>query len=149
MGGGGGGLKPNSNEAILTNETLSEQQVRLLMRRINQDVHWDGGNSRLGPEGHHLVEQIYSHDNGEGYRLSAEQQEKARVWLMKHYKNEMGYREQAIMDNFGGIKLIGTAPGELNNYQYPYYKVYSKPDAEGHHDTFEYKVEGGKLHILG
>ncbi len=138
--------RADSTDSILAQDELSEKDVRLLMRRINEDLSWEGGNSRLGPTGSAILNRLLEKEQ---YKLSPEQVEKGRAWLMKHYKNDMGYREKDVMDRFETITLIGTAPGERNNYQYPYYRVKSKPDAEGHRSTFEYKVEGGQLYILG
>jgi hypothetical protein len=132
-------MAKQSSLDILKKTVLSEGDVRLLMRRINagdrevQNALWNFPPERSG---------------GSGWLLSREQVEKGKAWLNKHWR-DMGYRELAVMDNFEDIWLIGTAPGEYNNYQYPYYRVVSYPDAESYRSHFDYKVEGGKLFILG
>lgn len=131
--------KPNATETILSKDILTEGDVRLLMRRVNAD--WG---EALSASGIAIINQLSSKDGG--YTLTPEQVEKGRRWLEKH-RRDMGYRESAVMDDFADIRLVGTASGEYNNYQYPYYRVRSQPDAEGHRSTFDYKVEGGELHI--
>ena len=125
--------KPGKTSDILAKDILSEGDVHLLMRRINRDY----------PDkiDHEIAEAIYSKEDG--YKLTPEQIEKGRKWLEKHRK-DMGYREESVMDDFKEIRLVGTAPGETNNYQYPYYRVIANDGS-----SFEYKVEGGELHILG
>lgn len=132
-----------TNDSVLSKDVLTESDVHLLMRRINADNDIMG---RMGDSASKIVDGLSSRDGG--YVLTPEQVEKGRAWLNKHRK-DMGAREEEVMDNFQTIRLIGTAPGEYNNYQYPYYEVRSKPDPSGHASTFAYKVEGGQLHILG
>lgn len=137
-----------TNSALLGQDVLSENDVHLLMRRINSHYGEDGDFRSLStaPDVRQIVNALGSRDGG--YVLTPQQVEKGRAWLNKH-RNDMGAREEAVMDDFETIRLVGTAPGEYNAYQYPYYMVLSKPDSEGRHGSFEYKVEGGRLHILG
>jgi hypothetical protein len=104
-------------------QTLTENEVRRLVRRIN-----NGANVEF-PE--------------TGYRLTNEQQQKGLEWLVKH-KDGMGYREMEAVENPSEIRFVGTVPGQYNNHQYPCYRVIGRGAGK-----FDYKVEGGRLYIVG
>lgn len=116
-------------------DTLSEREVRLLMKRIND------GRIKPGDDGLSFP-----------YKLTDSQVEKGRKWLMNLWKsprgverknNPYGYREQEILDNFKTIEFVDVY-SERGNYYYPYYRVYS---TKGNY--MEYYVSGGEVHILG
>lgn len=99
-------------------------------------------------------------EDGEGFKLTREQNEKGYNWLMDQWKtksgaerknNPFGYREQDALENFKEIRLIDfydTAnyykTEEGFHFYVPYYRVLSK-DGRG----FEYEVHGGQVNILG
>jgi hypothetical protein len=104
-------------------QTLTENEVRRLVRRINNGVNVEF------PE--------------TGYCLTPEQEQKGLEWLVKH-KDEMGYRETEAVDNLSEIRFVGTVPGQYNNHQYPSYRVIGRSGVK-----FDYKVEAGRLYIVG
>ncbi len=123
---------------------LTEQEVRLLLRRLNS--------------GKISIKDINKNKNfyeGLGYDLTDNQVKKAYKWLYnlaytpkgkEKVNSPFGYREQYVLDNFKTVKLIDFYPERYGNkiYYYPVYKVVSK-DNKG----FDYYVKGGKIHIIG
>lgn len=125
-------------ELDLKKITLSEQEVNLLMRRIND--------RKIKPS------DVYRIKNGTGYKLTQAQNNKGYRFLMNAWKtprgvertnNPFGYREWTILEKFREIKLIDVY-SPRGNYYYPYYRVYAKDG-----DSFEYVYYAGQIHILG
>jgi hypothetical protein len=99
-------------------------------------------------------------EDGEGFKLTAEQNKKGLDFLLDQWKgksgkervnNPFGYREENVLDSFKEFRLIDfyddvnyyqTQAG-IHNYA-PYYRVIGKDG-----DTFEYYYNGGKVNILG
>jgi len=110
---------------------LPEKDINLIMRRINNDE-----DAQDDP----CVQAFYAND--EGWKLTEAQEEKGRKWLLKK-KKHLGYREMDALQNMKEMRIVGTIPGERNDYQYPLYQVI------GYESSFEYKVEGGEIYITG
>lgn len=125
-------------KTILSKDTLNENEVRLLLRRVN--------------DGSLKVSRIPNITGDvEGYKLTDSQVKKGRQWLMNQWKtptgkerqnNPFGGREEYILENLKTIKLIDLISPRGRVY-YPVYRVISK---DGNH--FEYYVAGG-IHIIG
>jgi hypothetical protein len=125
-------------------KTLTEQEVNLMMRRINS------GKLATLHENRQLSHvQVKFPD--EGFKLTKSQQEKGYKWLMNLWKtprgierknNPFGWREQDVLDNFEEIRLIDVY-SDRGYYYVPYYRVESKDS------SFEYCIYGGQIHILG
>ncbi len=124
---------------FIENKVLSEKEINLLKRRLN--------NKEIT-----RAEVFFLQD--EGFRLTLEQEEKGKAWLINLWKtptgverknNPFGYREEEVLKNVDYMELVEfydnvnytQAQMGIKNYQ-PYYRVVSKPDKDGHRDTFEY-----------
>lgn len=114
-------------------EELSEKEVHLLLKRIN-----DG---RIKP----------SDISSWPFKLSDSQVAKGKAWLMNLWKSPRGVErknnpfaagEQGVLESFKTIELADVY-SERGNYYYPYYRVISDSG------SFEYYVSGGEIHILG
>lgn len=119
-------------------DQLTEREVKLLQRRVND---------KKIP-----ISKIPRVEDGEGYDLSQDQNEKGRKWLMNKWKsptgkeranNPFGAREEDILKNFKEIRLKDFY-SERGNWYSPYYEVVSKDGS-----TFEYAVVGGEPQIMG
>ena len=126
---------------------LTEREVLLLKNRLN-------GVNRAD----FAVGEIPFPDNG--FRLTPEQVEKGRYWLVNQWKtpkgkerknNPFGYREQHVLENFETIRLIQFVDrANYTQHKYgikayqPYYRVIAKDGL-----AFEYLVWGGQCEILG
>jgi len=132
----------NKNMPLVTKPMMTESEVNLLMRRINA--------GKIKPSDLSKNKLIY---DGEGIKLTQEQSEKGRRWLLDKWKsptgkerkgNPYGYREQDIIDNFREIRLADTYPSRYGNYHHPLYRAYSTKG-----DTMDYYIEGGNVNIVG
>ena len=118
-------------------ETLTEQEVNLIKRRLNA--------------GKLDASEMWKDD---GWKLTPEQNAKGKEWLFKLYKTPRGverenmpygYRETAILDSLEEIRLkeFYDAGNAYVSFYVPEYVAYG---AEG---SFEYYVSGGEIHIIG
>jgi hypothetical protein len=91
----------------LSKDTLTEQEVNLLMRRIND--------KKIKPQ------DVPHIQDGEGYKLTAPQIAKAKAWLMNLWKtptgkekenSPLGWREQQILEKMTGMRLKDVYSGE-------------------------------------
>ena len=126
------------------NDTLTEQQVNLIKRRMND--------KKFSPS------DIFSGEKN--YKLTMDQEQKGLSWLKDKWltpkgkerqDNPFGFREQNIIKNFSHYELIDyyddvnyvQAQAGIKNYQ-PLYRVNAK---DGNH--FDYYISGGKIKIIG
>jgi len=144
--------------SLSAKKPVSEQDINLMMRRINASPRDEHGNV-TDPEAKALISKSWGSEHG--YKLTKEQNEKGLSWLRKH-KSQMGGREQDVLERTPEIRLIGTYDdhkiigGHHHSHHYPYYCVYAgkkhPDDLAGrtmHSDNFEYTVIGGKMEIMG
>lgn len=118
---------------------LTEQEVKLLLRRLNAKKISFGD----------LPENF---QDGDGWELTTEQFQKGRDWLLNRWKtpsgverknNPFGYREEAILEKATSIDLKDFYPQGMSGYLLPVYRVNS---SEG---SFEYVVSAGEIIIIG
>lgn len=116
------------------NRVLTESDVNYIKNTINRSFSGSKENPEFEDE---LKDLVWNNENG--FRLTDEQTEKGKKYLMKHYKNRMGYREQHVMDDFKEFRLIGwyDAGNIYRKFYIPYYRVIAKDGS-----TFEYHVGG-------
>lgn len=127
-------------EELKEKDTLTEQEINLVKRRLN--------------DGTYTISEVNEMLGGDGKKLTTEQQEKGRKWLMDKWKsptgkerkdNPFGYREQEVLEKFEGIRLYSfydAGRGDFHNY-IPYYSV------DGDDSAFEYYADYKGVHILG
>lgn len=128
----------NSQYSPFEKDMLSEQEVNLMMRRINA--------KKIEPS------KIRNIENGQGYELTEEQNRKGFAWLNDKYKSPSGkerknspygYREQAILEKPDRITLIDVY-SERGNWYQPVYRVYGDDG-----NSFDYYVRDGQPYIIG
>ena len=130
-------------EELKNKKELTEKDVLLIKRRLNNGTYTNQDLQELFKEG--------------SLKLTKEQQEKGRLWLIDKWKspkglerknNPFGYREENALDTFKRIDLqdfydnvnYDQAQLGIHNYQ-PYYRVIGK-------DTiFGYYISGGEVII--
>jgi len=136
-------MKDNERKAMfakmgLTKSTLSEKEVKLLQRRINDKKINPGEVPRIR--------------NGNGYNLSKEQSHKGLLWLRDKWKsptgkersdNPFGYREEEIIKDPKAKVRLKDFYSERGNWYVPLYEV------EGNETSMEYYISGGKINIVG
>ena len=126
---------------------LTEREVLLLKRRLNK-----------GEDSKFAVGDIPFPEDG--FRLTPEQVEKGRYWLVNQWRtprgkdrknSPFGYRETHVLENFEDIRLLDFVDrANSTQHQYgmrlyqPYYWVIGT-DGTG----FQYLVWGGECEILG
>ena len=135
-------VKPTP-EAEFNKETLSEQEVKLLKRRLN-----DG---KISFQDLNKIKYYYE---GEGFGLTDSQNKKGKDFLLDQWKtptgkertnNPFGFRETSVLENFKEIRLVdfyNTSRAGQMNYYLPVYSVESDDSA------FEYYYDG-KINIIG
>ena len=126
---------------------LTEADINYMKNTINNSF---SGSSDEDTEFKKFIRDVVwnheSPDGKNGYRITQDQTEKGLKWLKKFYNNSMGYREQAIFDNFEEFRLIGwhdNAHYGQNSFYVPYYAVY------GDDNKMSYHMENGKISIDG
>lgn len=127
-------LKDIKNRGIIT-----EQELKLVMRRLNNKIYTSG-----------QVDGMIDYDTG--LRLTPEQNRKGYEYLLKQWKtpfgverknNPFGYREEAVLNDFEQIKLVTLYPVGMSYYM-PVYDVIAKDGR-----VFQYVMEGGVVKIIG
>lgn len=128
----------NSQYSPFEKDKLSEQEVNLLMRRINA--------KKVNPS------KLKNFENGEGYELTEEQNYKGLSFLRNrditpHGKERsnspFGEREKAIIHDKNAYITLKDVYSPNGRYYYPYYEVH------GNNTTMEYVYYEGEIHILG
>jgi hypothetical protein len=132
----------SSKDAWYKKDTWTEQELNLAKRRLND--------KKVSQN------QLFEKENGEweNKKLTTEQQQKGKAWLMDKWKsptgierkdNPFGQREQAVLENFESIELKGFYDaGNANHSWYvPLYEV------NGDNTSFEYYYAGDKINIVG
>ena len=130
---------------IITKTVLSEREVNLLKRRLN-----DGK----------IENAIIFDDFQRSFKIDEAHTEKGLNWLKNQWKtptgaerknNPFGYREEEVIDNFSHFELCEflnninstQASMNINNYL-PLWNVYSKDDG-----CFQYYSDFKGIHIIG
>jgi len=128
------GLKSNSNIDLINKTILTENEVNLIKRRLN-----DG--------------KIKIEDLKEEYDLTSDQIQKGKSYLMNQWKsptgkvranNPFGYRETNILEDFKTINLYGFH--NIGNYTPFYVPIYS---VRSSNNGFEYYVDYKGVNIYG
>lgn len=125
--------------SFVGNDTLSEREVKLLQRRLNdkkishQDAFPDDKTYKLTPE-----------QNKKGIDYLKDQLETPRGVERKN--NPFGAREEDIIRNFDRFELVGyyDTGNQYVTFNVPLYRAYSKKG-----DYMEYYISGGKINIIG
>ena len=127
-------------EEVKDKDTISEKEVLLIKRRLN--------------DGTYNSEEVYESLGEDGKKLTPEQQEKGKSWLMNKWKSPtgkertnspFGTREEEILSNVREIRIKefhDAGSYGFKNYT-PYYEVRSNDG-----DYFRYIVKGGEVSIL-
>lgn len=121
--------------SIITGKTISTKNIKLLMRRLN------GGET---------MDLSFVWDNP----IRVEDPKQGREWLLNLWKtpngkerknNPFGYREEDVLEKFEYFEFAGTYnTGNRNiDYNVPVYNVIGKDG------SFQYYMNGGKIHIIG
>lgn len=140
------GSKKKNVPDFVKNKILTEQQINLLKRRLN--------------DGKIKHSDIFGESGEKVFRLTPEQTRKGLKWLMNKWKtprgverknNPFGYREQNVLENFSHFELADfhnnvnywQSQSGINNYV-PVWDVIGKGNI-----GFQYYMEGGEPKIIG
>lgn len=125
---------------IKQRKVITEQELKLVMRRLNDKVYTDT--------------QVLDMISADSMELTPEHSQKGHEYLMDQWKtsegierknNPFGYVEQAILKQFWEIRWAGIFnAGSMNMvYHIPVYEVVCE-DGE----TFKYHMAGGKVNVV-
>lgn len=135
-------LSQTNASSPFSKSQYSEQEVNLLVRRINAGKLQRSDLPKLNKR----------FADGEGVKLSQQQNTKGYKWLVSKWKTPTGKekqntpygaREQNVLQNFKEIKLIDTYPFP-NGRVSPLYRVEGKDGSR-----FDYYMENGEVKIVG
>lgn len=123
------------------NKVLTEQQIKLLQRRLNDKKIKE--------------EDIFGDDFDKSKLITAEQTTKGLNWLddkrrtpkgKERLNNPFGAREEEILDNFDHFELkeFFDSGNQFVSFKIPLWEVVSKDG-----QSFEYHSQGGKVNITG
>ncbi len=121
---------------------LTEREINFIKNTLNRTPRdeWKSGEQAL-------VDATWSRtDLEDGFELTDEQSEKGREWLnRKPQRDNMGFRETAVMDDFKEIRLEGIVETHSGTGFYvPVWRVHANDGS-----TFQYRDIGGELEISG
>lgn len=135
-------------------KTLSEKEINLMKRRLNDGKIKSSDLRKLKPI-----------SSGDGFKLTKQQNEKARKFLINLGKtprgterkdNPFGFREETLLEeNFREIRLIDfrniSRVRGFNNFV-PLWEVQGKKESDGSFNTFQYNqspIRGEVIEIVG
>ena len=124
-------------EKIKNKGEITEQEILLIKRRLND-----------GTYKYENIKPLF--EDGEGLKLTQEQQDKGKAWLLDKWKSPTGkvrenspygYREEKILSENHELRLKDFYDDARGDYHYysPYYEI----------GGMEYYVKGGEIQILG
>lgn len=125
---------------------LTEREINLIKNRLSGST---GASDELIKE---TSAAFYDNMPDYGYPITGAQTDKGLTFLRKYAKkNDWGYRENAILDNFSHFTVSGfhniATPAQSRYGMKPHVIDYTVHDKEG--DTFDYYYSGGKVNITG
>lgn len=155
------GYKYTPTQEILNKNILTERDISNLRKRLNG---YSKSREEAGANNYEWKEE---------YKITAEQTEKGRAWLLDQAfkpsrlqevlsnrkfsgadlrkSQPFGNRELEILIDFSHFTFTGLfdagTPYQNNMGYYNYLPIYKVHDTEGY--TFEYYVMGGEIHLIG
>lgn len=130
-----------STEELVKKDTLTNNEINLLVRRANNPKTREATIAAMN-------------EREDAQYITAEQTKKGLDWLnnqrrtprgVERKNNPFGYREEAALDGFQCFSFAGLYDaGNVNHSWYvPIYEVHGKDGG------FQYVIKGGEIEIIG